>query len=229
MRACLTVFAVVALISARSFAQEDEDDYYDDEDLHHLTDMPESSPDVVAVGLLPNNMDNELFTGTPTDAIVGIVNNGAAMMNVTSISGSINSPFDFSYYTQNQTVTQYNQILQEGEEFTFRYKFYPATDLDSVEYQLALTVFYENEEELFSETFFNKTVTFVHKPSEFMSGDMPVILGVGTLVGLLVLFAMSKASGSSGGAGSGFEPLRKRAGSAKTKANRKRRGSKKKN
>jgi len=60
------------------------------------------------------------------------------------------------------TEQKYNAMVYEDEEQTFRYRFMPmnSLDLDPVKYNLALTVFYENEEELFSTTFFNETVSF---------------------------------------------------------------------
>merc|ERR1712166_1306696 len=104
------------------------------------------------------------------DAIVGLVNEGQEPINVTKVMGSLNSPFDFNYYIQNFTEQNLNTVIHEDEEYTFRYRFRPIDTLDPVEYHIALTVFYENDEELVSHTFFNDTVTFYEPTSMFDSG-----------------------------------------------------------
>ena len=144
-------------------AEEEEDELpEDDEDVHPLTDMPLASPDVLTAGVFPNENPGKLRfgIGKQVDALVGIVNNGQEAINVTAIMGSLNSPFDFNYYIQNFTDFTYNTIVQEEEEASFHYRFQTASNLDPVDYQVALTIFYENDDELFSHTFFNGSVSF---------------------------------------------------------------------
>ena len=83
-------------------------------------------------------------------------------------------------------------MVYEDEEQTFRYRFMPmnSLDLDPVKYNLALTVFYENEEELFSTTFFNETVSF--SEGENVSGILSLAIYVGAaLAALGAFFAFS--------------------------------------
>merc|ERR1711957_845394 len=80
-----------------------------------------------------------------------------------------------------------NTVIHEDEEYTFRYRFRPIDTLDPVEYHIALTVFYENDEELFSHTFFNDTVTFYEPTSMFDSGNIMKLL-LGAAVACSVFF-----------------------------------------
>merc|ERR1719478_441928 len=113
--------------------------------------MPLPSPEVMTAGVFPlEDMQKPKFAiGKAIEALVGVVNNGQEAINVTMIMGSLNSPFDFNYYIQNFSEFNYNMIVQEQEEFSFHYRFQTAINLDPVDYQVALTVFYENDDELF--------------------------------------------------------------------------------
>jgi len=178
----VALFAVVAVfaeeeaeVEAEDLAEDEEEE---DENVHYLTDMPEPSPDVICNGVFPKFDGARLPMGEVADVIVGLVNRGQEPMNVTSIAGSINSPFDFGYYIQNFTGQQYNQLVHEDDEITLRYKFMPIDTLDPVDYHISLTVFYENDEELFSTTFFNATVTFYEPESAFGFQQIVKYLGM---------------------------------------------------
>ena len=79
-------------------------------------------------------------------------------------------------------------MVYEDEEQTFRYRFMPmnSLDLDPVKYNLALTVFYENEEELFSTTFFNETVSF--SEGENAPGIFSLVMYIGAALAALGAF-----------------------------------------
>eukprot|EP00952_Eustigmatos_sp_NYUAD-ZCMA_P004610 20283-Eustigmatos_ZCMA.PRE.1 len=53
-----------------------------------------------------------------------------------------------------------------GSQATLEYEFQVHPGLQPQELQLAVTLFYQNEEESFSSTFINKTVTLHAKPAE---------------------------------------------------------------
>ena len=142
------------------------------------------------------------------DVMVGLVNEGQEPINVTNIAGSLNSPYDFNYYMQNFTQVPYNAIIHEDEELTLRYQFKPMSTLDlNVEYTIALTAFYENDEELFSETFFNGTVTFYESGSTMGTQEKIVYVGcIVAIVGFLFSFLTGKkgsVSLTSGGGNAG--------------------------
>lgn len=167
---------------------DDVDGMMYDENLHPLTDMPEASPDVQVVGLLNPSvsidavLSQKVVHGTEVTAIVGVVNNGQDPINVTSIMGSLNNNEDFGYYLHNFTQTEYSAWLEEGEEVSIGYTFKTAGNLDPVKYTVALTAFYENEEELFSHTFFNETMEFLEAPTDF-NIDLTVLLLVVVIIG----------------------------------------------
>jgi len=226
-------FTVAEEEAAAEEVEEDEGDY---DDVHALTDMPESSPDVICSGLFPKLIGNRMALGEVMDAIVGLVNEGQEPINVTKVMGSLNSPFDFNYYIQNFTEQNLNTVIHEDEEYTFRYRFRPIDTLDPVEYHIALTVFYENDEELFSHTFFNDTVTFYEPTSMFDSGNIMKLL-LGAAVACSVFFIGSKAAGAAmvGGAGGAANDdwvsgINEDNGSKKTTVKRRKKaGNKKKN
>jgi len=174
--------------------EEEEEDYIEEGDVdeHPLTDMPLPSPEVLAAGLFPNEdpASPRFAIGEPVDAVVGLVNNGQEAINVTMIMGSLNSPFDFNYFIQNFSGYNYNTIVQEGEEFSFHYRFQTAINLDPVDYQVALTVFYENEDELFSHTFFNASVNFYEEGALV---DFPKLFkGIGGFAAVALFIVMCK-------------------------------------
>lgn len=168
---------------------EEDEDYMDEDDVdeHPLTDMPLPSPDVITSGVFPmEDMEKPRFAiGKPVETLVGVVNNGQEAINVTMIMGSINSPFDFNYFIQNFSEFNYNMIIQDEEEFSFHYRFQTASNLDPVDYQIALTVFYENDDELFSHTFFNESVTF------YDDTDLVNLEGWSKMIGGLALAALT--------------------------------------
>merc|ERR1711971_480764 len=70
-----------------------------------------------------------------------------------------------------------------GTEYTFQYDFFPNPqnlDVDS-KYQLALSLFYENELEFFADTFFNQTVNFYEKDGD---ADFQTVFLYAVLAGL---------------------------------------------
>lgn len=180
--------------------EDDEEDYLDDDDVdeHPLTDMPLPSPEVLTAGVFPmEDMENPKFAiGEHIEALVGIVNNGQEAINVTMIMGSLNSPFDFNYFIQNFSGFNYNLIVQEQEEYSFHYRFQTAINLDPVDYQVALTVFYENDDELFSHTFFNESVAFYEKGALIDWESTFKVVGGLAMTVLVVLMFSSIAAGS---------------------------------
>lgn len=180
--------------------EDDEEDYLDDDDVdeHPLTDMPLPSPEVLTAGVFPmEDMENPKFAiGEYIETLVGIVNNGQEAINVTMIMGSLNSPFDFNYFIQNFSGYNYNMIVQEQEEYSFHYRFQTAINLDPVDYQVALTVFYENDDELFSHTFFNESVAFYEKGALIDFEYYFKVVGSLAMAVLVVLMFSSIAAGS---------------------------------
>jgi len=151
-----------------SATSEDAPDY-DPE--HPLTDMPESAATMeVSSAVFVGYPEKKFPIGGTVDVMFTMTNTGSSPYNVTAAMGSLNLPVDFDYYYRNFTRKQYNQVVspqvtEEGKkkinEYTFVYTFDTDKYSDSKEYLAALTVFYESNDETFSTTFFNSTITLV--------------------------------------------------------------------
>jgi hypothetical protein len=186
--------------------EEDNDNAYEPDagqgSAHPLTDMPESSPDVITAFAFPQvSISDGLPVGEETKVVVGIINNGEHSVNVTRAMGSINSPFQFSFHVQNFTMRGYQPQVEvpPGEERTIEYAFTPRDDIEAVDFTVCLTVFYEDDEETFSTQFFNTTVKF-YEPSKGMDAESVFSMFlVVAVVGALAFFGSSSLVGKKGG------------------------------
>lgn len=189
-----------------AYAQEDGED--DDEDsappteeddadyeqpsapVHPLTNMEGSSPDVITTYVLPGHTTGSSFdiaVNKQVSIVVGFVNNREAdsegnAMKVKAIGGSLNRGADFSKYIQNFTMVAFQpqEVVDPGAEMTFEFNFKVDGATDLQQSQLALTIFYEDDNEDFTTTFFNETVTLFEENGGF---DQQLI---GTYVILIV-------------------------------------------
>ena len=199
--------------------EEDNDNMYEPDagqgSAHSLTDMPESSPDVLTAYVFPKgSISDGLPVGEETKVVVGIINNGEHSVNVTRAMGSINSPFQFSFHVKNFTMRGYQPQVEvpPGEERNIEFAFTPRDDIEAVDFTVCLTVFYEDDEETFSTQFFNSTVKF-YEPNKGMDAQsvlsMFLLLGFVGAVGYFVSGSlMGKRKGvysSSSGAGNDEE------------------------
>lgn len=165
---------------AEAEAEEEEDAG----PVHPLMDALtlDHNEEVLIGASFPLHQDKKIPIGKVVDVTVGVINMLPEPINVTMIMGSINSPFDSAFYVQNFTKYQANLIVQEEEEYSLHYKFFPSDQvLDPVDYQMALTVFYETEDEEYAYTFFNSTVEF------FEEGNAMEVKEILTFVFFVVL------------------------------------------
>ena len=85
--------------AAGAATTEEEEDVGDDDDeaepVHPLTDMPEASPHVTTAYVLTSAPGKAVVLGSPITILCGFINRGEASINVSTIMGSLNSPFDF--------------------------------------------------------------------------------------------------------------------------------------
>merc|ERR1739848_278270 len=112
---------------------------------------------------------------------------------------------DMAFYIQNFTQMHFNTTLQPNTEFTFQYDLYPNPhnlDVDS-KYQLALSLFYENELEFFADTFFNQTVNFYEKGGETDIQTVFLYFVLAGFSGLVFYFLSIKCKKSTGPVESG--------------------------
>ena len=211
------VFAIIALavhavedadVAQETVDEEAEEEYedYEDEDDgggndHPLTDMPSESDEItVRYQFIDNKDETDFPVGEVIHVLVGVINTSPEDYNVTFAMGSVNHPVDLAFYIQNFTQMHFNTTLQPNTEFTFQYDFYPNPqnlDVDS-KYQLALSLFYENELEFFADTFFNQTVNFYEKGGETDIQTVFLYFVLAGLSGLIFYFLSIKCKKSTG-------------------------------
>lgn len=149
----MQIVAIVFLVAAcMAAAQKAEEIVY----RHPLTDMPPSAEDVESSPFFPDHTDQKFPIGEVVTALCHFTNDGPTYYNVSAIMGSLNSPFEFSHHFQNYSYKSFGTVVKPGEEITFKYTFQLHKELEPVDYQLAITVFYESEQHSFSTTFFNQ-------------------------------------------------------------------------
>ena len=57
--------------------------------------------DVIVNGIVPQATQGAIPLNKVIDAVVGVVNEGSEAINVTSLAGSLTSPYDSNYFYQN--------------------------------------------------------------------------------------------------------------------------------
>jgi hypothetical protein len=130
---------------------------------HPLTDMPPTKEGVSVNYILPNRDDLVFHAGEAVDVLCGVHNGGSSVINVTFAMASINADYDFSIHVQNFTEATYNTALDVGQEASFKYTFTPAVQLRPSKFKAAVTLFYEAEQNLYTDSFFNETFELIEK------------------------------------------------------------------
>ncbi len=126
---------------------------------HPLTDMPGPSEYVQTAFFLPDYPDLKLPIGEVVNSLCHFTNTGTTNYNISAIMGSLNAPFDFRHHYQNYSYKPFGIVMRPGDEITLKYTFQLHPDLEPVDYQLAVTVFYDSDSESFSNTYFNQVHT----------------------------------------------------------------------
>lgn len=150
----LTVF-LFALIFGAIYAQKENLDEIRSFK-HPLTDMPGPASDVSTAYFFPNQLDLKFPIGEVVNIVCHLSNDGPSFYNISAIMGSLNAPFDFNHHFQNYSYKPVGMVVKSGEEISLKYTFQLHPDLEPVDYQLAITVFYESDSQSFSTTFFNQ-------------------------------------------------------------------------
>lgn len=193
-------------LAKETVEEEAEDEYeeYDDDEGgydHPLTDMPSESDEItVRYQFVGSEKETDFPLNEVLHVLVGVINTSPEDYNITFAMGSVNHPVDLAFYIQNLSLMHFNTTLHPNTEYSFQYDFYPNPqnlDVDS-QYQLALSIFYENELEFFADTFFNQTVNFYEKGGE---ADMQTVFLYLVLAGFAFggFYLVSNACKSSSG------------------------------
>ncbi len=157
---CYTVLLAFAQQGENKNAQGNEDPRIFK---HPLTDMPSQSEDISTSFYFPSHGDLKLPIGEVVTTLCHFGNKGASYYNISAIMGSLNSPYDFRHHFQNYSYKPIGMVVKSDEEITMQYSFQLHPDLEPVDYQLSITVFYESETEAFSTTFFNQVTSLTEE------------------------------------------------------------------
>jgi hypothetical protein len=170
--------AAAAVVGDAAEAEEDDDaDAMDEEadasrfdpndpDHHPLSNMPPPSRDVDIGQAFADGLKEgrKLVLGKKARVTVGFANNARVSYHIWGIMGSLNMPHNFDIHVQNFTYAVVNQTVPPGGEISFDYSFEPNERLDTRDFTLALSAFYEaqstkgNVIRAHSTTFFNETI-----------------------------------------------------------------------
>lgn len=172
----ITCLFLITLFTTGTIAQRDESDDSRREKgkssrqqafVHPLTNMPNSAVDIRTSYFFPKHTDQKFPIGETVTVLCHLINEGQTSYNITAVMGSLNSPFDFNFHIQNYTYKPFGIVVKAGEEYTFDYQFQLHQSLEPVEYAVAHTIFYEDDSESFSSTFFNQTVELYYPNNEY--------------------------------------------------------------
>jgi hypothetical protein len=164
---------------------------------HILTDLPEEADGVSTTYVFPDNSALVLTSGQTVEILCGLHNQGDVPLNVTQVAGSLNSPMDFGVYIQNWTSPVYNTILAPETQGTFGITIKPHLHLQPRDFVVAMSIFYESDDELFSSTCYNGTVYIVEPAGFFDVETFFMYFFIVSVVGLAA-FAGFKALQSAG-------------------------------
>lgn len=142
---------------------------------HPLTDMPPPAEGIITTYYFPEYPDMKFPIGETVTALCLFANEGDVTYNISAIMGSLNSPIYFRHHYQNYSYKPIGMLLGAGEEVSLEYNFQLHPDLDPVDYQLSINVFYDSETETFRSTFFNKSVELYYSSSDH---DFEIITAV---------------------------------------------------
>lgn len=153
-------------------------------DVFPLTDMPPEAKDVEFGFAFSSGLENKktLTLGQKARTLIACANGGRVRHHVWGVMGSLNSAKNFDLYVQNFTYGVVNKTVGAGGELSFEYTFEPNERLDTTDFVLALSVFYEaqstagNVIRAHSTTFFNQTVTAVAGPQTVNNATFMVLL-----------------------------------------------------
>jgi len=149
-----------------------------------------SSPDITTTVYFPDFTDKRFTAGDEVAVLIGVSNSGDRPYNLTYITGSLHSPFDYSYYIQNFTVSLINAVVDAGSEISLEYRFKPDPNLEPLEFHFSGYFLYNttDDREIYRSTFFNGTVELVEKNREFNTRTIFSYVLVLAVIGLAGYF-----------------------------------------
>jgi len=174
--------------------EEDKDDVEEEEEVKVLP-----SPHVATFWTFADTADKAVFAGEVAEVILGFKNNADYRFNVTRIYASINHPQDLSYYIQNYTRLQYNEIALPGQTTSFYYHFAPDAMLEPRVYFLILSVEYIGLDNVqHRNVFYNSTIQVLERTEGVDTQMIFTCLAILAGVGLVLYFTVGSRVLNSG-------------------------------
>jgi len=147
-----------------------------------------TAPGIDTVCFFPKNSDKAVPAGEETELLVGINNDGEASLKVLSIKASLHLPFDHRLFVQNLTLQEFiNATVPPSAQATFPYSFTVSKFLQPGSFDLAGSILYEVDEQIFQTVFYNSTVEVV-EASGILSIETVFLITLG--LALLCLFGI---------------------------------------
>lgn len=127
--------------------------------------MPEPLQDVIVAQAFPNFAQaSQIVVGEEVTTLITLRNEHPSHINVTYITGSINSDKAFNIYLHNFTTRPYFSVVPPEGEQSLEYRFATPVNMPARQFRLAMTVFYEEDGPRplkHAATFFNSTVEVI--------------------------------------------------------------------
>jgi len=166
-----------------------------------------SSPDVKIEKLFPRFNDTRIPIGEIAEVLIGFINTGNKVFNVTIIRASLLYIYDNSVF-RNFTTFKYEQLVGPSEVVSFSYQFLCDQSLEPRDYGFQVWVLYTDNDNYNYTNTFNYTIDLYEPVTEFdIRSLFSTLLTIG-LVGLggFLFFKLredkkKKKKGGSGGGG----------------------------
>jgi len=135
-------FMCILLFICSVFSAENEEKPREQE--QKIVKPLEPSPDVVVSAVFPSSHMSvrEFELSKPIELVLGFLNNGESIFNITSLKASLRYPIDWKMIIQNFTEFSYGVLVEPHERVSVYYAFYPDPLLDPREFGLQANVFY---------------------------------------------------------------------------------------
>lgn len=155
-----------------------------------MTNIPQPLQDVTIAQTFPNLAQaSQIVVGEEVTTLITLRNEQAANINVTYITGSINSDKLFNIYLHNFTTRPYFSVVPQDGEQSFEFRFATPVNMPARQFRLAMTVFYEQvgpQPVHHAATFFNSTVEVI-EPERLIDtealGLYLTLLGIAAAIG----------------------------------------------
>lgn len=135
------------------------DSFYEEEDLR--PGYPPRNKEVKTTVTMWGGEPKAFHAGSEYEFVIGLHNTGSADVNISAVHASLNSPYDFNMWVQNFTFSVVGVVVPPGEEATVTYSITPNAQLRPADFIGAVTVYYTDMMQMYSDTVYNSTMSII--------------------------------------------------------------------